>query len=77
MRHPTAVDSAESCNALAFLQEHLGFVLNLYRAQSVLPHVLQAEAKLLEAVLFQTRSLSRVQKECILLVLSAMRRNAA
>jgi RNA polymerase sigma-70 factor (ECF subfamily) len=73
MRHPTAVDSGESSQALAFLQERLGFVPNLYKAQVALPTVLEAEAKLLDAVLFQTRSLSRVQKECVLLVLSAAR----
>jgi RNA polymerase sigma-70 factor (ECF subfamily) len=77
MRHPGEMDSGDSGQALAVLQERLGFIPNLYRAQNVLPQVLQAEANLLDAVLFQTRTLSRVQKECILLVLSAMRQNSA
>jgi RNA polymerase sigma-70 factor (ECF subfamily) len=67
----------ESSGVLAALRSRLGFVPNLYKAQVVLPNVLEAEAKLLDAVLFQTRSLSRVQKECILLVLSAARRSVA
>jgi RNA polymerase sigma-70 factor (ECF subfamily) len=71
------MDSGESSQALAALQNRLGFVPELYRAQDVLPNVLRAEVNLLDAVLFQTRSLSRVQKECILLVLSANRRSAA
>ena len=77
MSHPMGLDSGESSQPLAALQNHLGFVPDLYRAQNVLPNVLRAEVSLLNAVLFQTRSLSRVQKECILLVLSANRRNAA
>jgi RNA polymerase sigma-70 factor (ECF subfamily) len=63
--------------ALTVLPEQLGFVPNLYRVQAVLPGLLTAEVKLLDSVLFQTRSLSRVQKECVLLVLSVTRQSAA
>jgi RNA polymerase sigma-70 factor (ECF subfamily) len=63
--------------ALVVFRERLGFVPNLYRAQAILPNVLAAEAKILDSVLFHTRSLSRVQKECILLVLCVTRQSAA
>jgi RNA polymerase sigma-70 factor (ECF subfamily) len=70
------MDSGDS-QALAVLREQLGFVPNLYRAQAILSNVLAAEVRLLDSVLFHTRSLSRVQKECILLVLCVTRQNAA
>ncbi len=55
--------------------EGLGFVPNLFKAQSLLPRLVEAEVDLAAAVLLKPSALSRIQKECILLVLSAAHRN--
>ncbi len=58
------------------LRETLGFVPNLFRAQTLLPRVIEAEARVAAAVLFNAGALSRIQKECILLKVAAAQRNA-
>jgi len=68
-------DSATGSPAYAVLREQYGFVPNLYQIQSALPALLGAEVRLLEAVLFSEDGLSRVQKECILLTISAANLN--
>src|SRR6266700_7863342 len=55
----------------AFFQEKFGFVPNIFRAQTLRPDVLEAEAGVIRAVLLTEDVLTRVQKECILLVVSA------
>jgi RNA polymerase sigma-70 factor (ECF subfamily) len=57
------------------LREQFGFVPNLYRLQNAFPELLDAEVRLLEAVLFAEGGLNRVQKECILLAVSAANLN--
>ena len=57
------------------LREQFGFVPNLYRLQNAFPELLDAEVRLLEAVLFSEGGLNRVQKECILLAVSAANLN--
>jgi RNA polymerase sigma-70 factor, ECF subfamily len=59
----------------AVLREQFGFIPNLYRAQSLLPQVLEAEVRLLESLLFPEDHLSCIQKEEILLVISAANLN--
>ena len=54
-----------------YLREQLGFVPNLFRAQMFLPDLVQAEVHALDCVLFTEDTLSRIQKESILLVISA------
>src|SRR6476659_7037661 len=51
-------------------REHFGFVPSLFRCQSLLPRLVEAETGLLASILFKDRSLSRQQKERVLLVLA-------
>jgi uncharacterized peroxidase-related enzyme len=52
-----------------------GFIPNLLRAQSALPRVIAAHAKLEEAVCFRDGAISRIHKERILLSIAADRRD--
>ena len=56
-------------------QKGLGFIPNLLRAQSLLPRVVEAQAELEGAVRLQEGSISRVQKERILLSIAADRQD--
>ena len=68
-------DSGTDSRACVVLREQFGFVPNLYRLQNAFPELLDAEVRLLEAVLFTEGGLNRVQKECILLAVSAANLN--
>jgi RNA polymerase sigma-70 factor (ECF subfamily) len=68
-------DSAVDSPAYAVLREQFGYVPNLYRLQSAVPELLDAEVRLLESVLFPEDGLNRVQKECVLLAISAANLN--
>jgi RNA polymerase sigma-70 factor (ECF subfamily) len=68
-------DSVADSRAHAVLREQFGFVPNLYRLQSPVPELLDAEVRLLESVLFPEDGLNRVQKECVLLAISAANLN--
>jgi RNA polymerase sigma-70 factor (ECF subfamily) len=59
--------------------DYFGYVPAIYRAQSLLPSLIEAETGLATAVLFQESALSHRQKERLLLVLSvaAGNRNSA
>ena len=61
----------EDATALAFFREEFGFVPNLFRAQTLHPEALAAEVGIVRAILLIEDLLSRVQKERILLVVSA------
>ena len=65
-----------SFQPFATFQEQFGFVPKLFRAQTLLPWVIQAESTLISAILFTDKVLARTQKECILLVLAAANQNA-
>ena len=52
-----------------------GFIPNLFRAQSALPHLLMAQAKLEEALCLREGTLSRIRKERILLSVAADRQD--
>jgi AhpD family alkylhydroperoxidase len=56
-------------------REALGFLPNLIRAQCLLPRVIEAQAKLEDAVRLREGELSRAQKERILLTIAAARRD--
>src|SRR5260221_13792270 len=56
-------------------QEARGFVPNLLRAQTLLPRVIEAQTKLGSAVLLQEGMTSRIQKEQIILIVAAARRD--
>ena len=60
----------------AGFQEALGFVPNLFRAQTLLPRLVEAQAKLESAVRIHEGAMSRVQKERILLSVSVDRKDA-
>ena len=70
------VDLGSSFPPFAAFREHFGFVPSLFRAQTLLPRVIEAEAGLAAAVLFHEFALSRIQKERIVLALAAAHRNA-
>jgi len=61
--------------SLAVFKKHLGFIPGVFRAQMVRADVVESEAKLMESLLFTTRFLTRVQKELILLAVSAANHN--
>jgi uncharacterized peroxidase-related enzyme len=61
--------------AFATFRECLGYVPSLYRCQTLLPMVVQAEAGLAAAILFHDSALSRLQKERVLLSLAAANGN--
>jgi len=58
------------------LKEALGFLPNLFRAQTLLPRVIEAEAEIAGAVLLKESALSRTRKESILLAVAACHENA-
>jgi len=59
----------------AALREQFGFVPKLFRAQALLPRVIEGEGELISAILFTNKALTRAVKECILLTLAAERGN--
>jgi RNA polymerase sigma-70 factor (ECF subfamily) len=59
----------------AVLREHLGFVPNVFRAQSGRPEAIEAEVDAIRLLLFGEEHLTHTQKEQILLVVSAANRN--
>src|SRR5712691_13147522 len=59
----------------AFFRENIGFIPNIFRAQTLRPDALEAESGAICAVLLTEDLLTRVQKECILLVISAANLN--
>ena len=61
--------------AFVVFQEALGFVPNLVQAQTLLPRVVEAQAKLESAMRLRDGAISRVQKERILLGIAADRRD--
>jgi uncharacterized peroxidase-related enzyme len=56
---------------LRAIKDSFGFVLNFYRAQTMRPDLIDAEAQLVEAILVKDGALTRQQKEYIFLVCSA------
>ena len=65
-----------SSAALAILRENYGFVPGLFRAQGSLPRLVEAEASLANAILFHDTTLSRIEKESVVLTEAAARGNA-
>jgi uncharacterized peroxidase-related enzyme len=56
---------------LRAIKDSFGFVPNFYRAQTMRPDVIDAEAQLVNAILVKEGALTRQQKEYIFLVCSA------
>ena len=59
----------------AFFLQSFGFIPNIFRAQTLRPDVLEAEAEAVRKILLSEDVLTRVQKEYILLVISATNLN--
>jgi RNA polymerase sigma-70 factor, ECF subfamily len=76
MSHFSEVDPGAGFPPFQAALEAFGFVPNLFRAQTLLPRALELQSGFLAAVLFTSGSLTRAQKERILLVLSASRQNS-
>ncbi len=57
------------------LRDHLGFIPGLFRAQMLRPDFVAAEVRFLEQILFSEDMLGRIQKEKILLAVSASNLN--
>jgi RNA polymerase sigma-70 factor, ECF subfamily len=66
---------AEQSRSYAFLKEEYGFIPNLYIAQGLKPHFVEAETYALERIMRHENVLSRIQKEYILLAVSAANLN--
>jgi RNA polymerase sigma-70 factor (ECF subfamily) len=60
----------------AILQGTHGFMPNFFRSQTLRPDLLKAELEAVNSILFPEDALSRVQKECILLAVSATNLNS-
>jgi RNA polymerase sigma-70 factor (ECF subfamily) len=76
MSYLREVDLGASFQPFAVLRQHLGYVPRLFRAQTVLPQIIEAEAALAAALVFKAQALSRIQKEQILLAVAAAQRNS-
>ena len=64
-----------SFGPFAALRQNLGYVPGIFRAQTLVPRLIEAEAGIAAAVLLTDRALSRIQKEVLLLALAAEHRN--
>src|SRR5690242_14908452 len=70
------VDDALSAESLATLKRNFGLAPRVYRAQLLRPDLVDAQVRLLDRLLFGKGALSRVQKEFILLAVSAANNNS-
>jgi RNA polymerase sigma-70 factor (ECF subfamily) len=66
----------DSFPPFAVFRDQFGFVPQLFRCQSMLPELIEAEAALAKAIVFHDRGLSRKRKERILLVIASANRSA-
>jgi RNA polymerase sigma-70 factor (ECF subfamily) len=63
--------TADELPSFAALQKQFGFVPRIFRAQALLPAAVEAQARVLETLLFAPSALTRAQKESILVAVSA------
>jgi RNA polymerase sigma-70 factor (ECF subfamily) len=68
--------SPKTFGPFRFFQKSFGFIPNIFRAQTLWPDVLEAEAEAVGKILLTEDVLTRVQKESILLVVSAANLNS-
>lgn len=76
MSYLSEVEIGETFPPFNSLQELFGTVPNLFRAQTLLPRLIEAEAGLAAAVLLDEQNLSRRQKEFIMLAVAAVYGNS-
>ena len=70
------IDDAASGESLSALKRNFGLVPKIFRAQLLRPDLVEAHVQLLDRLLFGKGALTRVQKEFILLVVSAANNNS-
>ena len=70
------IDDARAAESLSTLKRNFGLAPKFYRVQLLRPDLVDAQVKLLDRLLFSKGALSRVQKEFILLAVSAENNNA-
>jgi len=78
LTHPSLLQSRPSAferRPLEFFQDAFGFVPKVFQAQASRPDVLEAEAFAIDTVLLSAGALSRMQKECVLIAVSAAHQN--
>jgi RNA polymerase sigma-70 factor, ECF subfamily len=69
------VELGDSFGPFVAFKENFGFVPNIFRAQTLLPRVIEAQAKLESTVLLKAKGLSSAQKGQILLTVAAVRQD--
>jgi RNA polymerase sigma-70 factor (ECF subfamily) len=67
------VELGDDFGPYAVYREHVGFVPRIVRAQTLMPRLIEGQAKLEKAILFEEKSLSCLTKERIFLVVAASR----
>jgi len=70
------VNDALSAESLTTLKRNFGLAPKVYRAQMLRPDLVDAQVQMMDRLLFSKGALSRVQKEFILLVVSAENNNS-
>src|SRR5262247_4819203 len=70
------VDDALSAENLTTLKRNFGLAPRIYRAQMIRPDLVDAQIRLMDQLLFSKGALSRIQKEFILLAVSAENANS-
>ena len=70
------VNDPLNAESLATLKRNFGLAPRIYRAQMIRPDLVDAQVRLLNGLLFSNGALSRVQKEFILLAVSAENNNS-
>jgi len=68
-------DEPANIAALAIFKQYLGLVPRVFRAQMSRPDLVESQATLMETLLFAKGSLTRIQKEFILLAVSVANQN--
>jgi RNA polymerase sigma-70 factor (ECF subfamily) len=69
-------NEAAGTESVSTLKRNFGLVPKIYRAQLLRPDLVDAEVKLLDRLLFSKGALTRLQKEFILLAVSAQNNNS-
>ncbi len=73
---PAPYLSPKTFTPFAIIQKSHGFIPNFFRAQTLRPDLLEAELEAVDRILLPEDALTRVQKECILLAVSAANLNS-
>ena len=73
---PAPYLSPQTFTPFAVVQKSHGYIPNFFRAQTLRPDLLEAELEAVARILLPEDTLTRVQKECILLAVSAANLNS-